>query len=122
MTTFEWSQEWSQEWSSYTGLTVYIPIYSPFLTFKCLTRLTAESILKLINNTRTKIFGNLIFEMKVVPYYGLFLNTICILRKLRMCFNDFFNLILLCKDIESRYGRTRARSFFSIVRVDSLTI
>ena len=38
-----------------------------------------------------------------------------------MFFNDFFNLVLVCKDIEARYGRTRTRDFFSTVRVVSLT-
>ena len=32
-------------------------------------------------------------------------------------FTDFFNLVLVCKDIEPRYGRTRTRGFFSTVRV-----
>ena len=33
--------------------------------------LIAESTQKFISNTRSKIFGNLIFEMKVVTYSGL---------------------------------------------------
>ena len=39
-----------------------------------------------------------------------------------MFFNDFFNLVLVCKDIEPRYGRTRTRDFFLTVRVVSFTI
>ena len=78
----------------------------------------AESTLKFINNTRSKIFGNLILEMKV---FVLFSNTICNLQQLRMHFNDFFNLVLFCKDIEPKYGRTRTRGFFSTVRVVSFT-
>ena len=33
-----------------------------------------------------------------------------------MFFNDFFNLVLVCQDME-RYGKTRTRGFFSAVRV-----
>ena len=32
-------------------------------------------------------------------------------------FNEFFDLVLVCKDTEPRYGRTRTRGFFSAVRV-----
>ena len=50
-----------------------ILIYSPILTLKCLTftmiGLTAESTLKFLNGTR--IFGNLLLEMKVAPQSGL---------------------------------------------------
>ena len=84
-------------------------------------RLTAESTLKLIHYTRSKIFGNLILEMKVLPNLVLFLNTICNLQQLRMFFNDFFNLVLVCKDIELRYGRTRTNGIFSTVRIVALT-
>ena len=35
--------------------------------------------------------------------------------------NDFFNLVLAGKDIETKYERTRTRRFFSTVRVLSLT-
>ena len=41
----------------------------------------------------------------------------CNLQQLRMFFSDFFNLVLVCEDIEPRYGRTRTRDFFSTVRV-----
>ena len=37
-----------------------------------------------------------------------------------MMLNDFFNLILVYKDIEPRYVRTRTRGFLLIVRVVSL--
>ena len=40
-------------------------------------------------------------------------------------FNDFFNLFLACKDIESSYGRTKTRGirgFFSTFRVVSVTM
>ena len=52
-----------------------------------------------------------------MPNLVLFLNTICNLQQLRMFFNDFFNLVLVCKDIEPRYGRTRTRGFFSTVKI-----
>ena len=83
-------------------------------------RLIAESTMKLISDTRSNIFGNPIFEIKVVTQTGLFLNPICNLQQLRMLFNNFFKLVLAFKDIEPRYGRTRTRDFFSIVRVVSL--
>ena len=31
-----------------------------------------------------------------------------------MFFTDFFNLVLVCKDIEPRYGRTRTRGFWRV--------
>ena len=37
----------------------------------------------------------------------------CILQRLRMCINDFFNLVLVCKDIEPRNAKIRTRDFFS---------
>ena len=49
----------------------------------------------------------------------LFLNNICYLQQQTMFFNDFLNFFLVCKDIEPRCGRTRARGFFSTVRVVS---
>ena len=60
-------------------------------------------------------------KWKLLPNLVLFLNFICYLQQLRMFFNDFFNLILVCKDIEPRYGKTRAKGFFSSVRVVSFT-
>ena len=33
----------------------------------------------------------------------------------------FFNLVIVCEDIEPRYGRTRTRGLFSTVRVVSFT-
>ena len=39
-----------------------------------------------------------------------------------MVFNDFLNLVLVCKDIEPRYGRARTRGFFSMLRIAPLTI
>ena len=59
--------------------------------------------------------------MKVFPNIALFLNTICNLQQLRMFFDGFLNLVLVCKDIELRYGRTRTREFFPTVRVVSFT-
>ena len=38
-----------------------------------------------------------------------------------MVFHDIFNLVQIYKDIEPRYGRTRTRGFFSVVRVVSFT-
>ena len=35
--------------------------------------------------------------------------------------NDFLNLVLVCKDVEQRYGRTRTRGFFSTVRLFTFT-
>ena len=38
-----------------------------------------------------------------------------------MFLNDFFNLVLICKDIERKYQRTRTIGFFPTVRVVSFT-
>ena len=74
--------------------------------------LIAESTLKLINYPKSKVFGNPILEKKVgLKEFGL---GLIFLQKLRMFFNDFFNLVLVCKDIEPRYVRTRTRGFLSI--------
>ena len=59
--------------------------------------------MKLINDNRRKIFENSIFEMKVLPNLVSFLNTVWNLQQLRMFFNDFFNLVLVFKDIEPSY-------------------
>ena len=66
----------NSKWSDmmlFLGLTCFlvscdIPLCSPILTFKCsntfiITRLTAESTLKPINNSRSKIFGILLFNL-----------------------------------------------------------
>ena len=36
-----------------------------------------------------------------------------------MFLNDFFNLVLVCKDIKPKHGRTKTRGFFSTVSVVS---
>ena len=77
--------------------------------------LIAESIQKFINDTKSKIFGNLILETKLFPNLLLFLNTIYNLQQLTMFFNDFLNLVLFCKDIEPRYGRTRQEASFQLL-------
>ena len=79
--------------------------------------LITESTLKFINNTRSKIFGNLILEMKVVAWSSLIPKHYLQLTTIKNVFNDFFNLVLVCKDIKPRYGRTRTRGFFSTVRI-----
>ena len=61
----------------FLGLTSFlvsgdIPIPSPIYTFKYASRtfnkieLIAESTLKLVNDARSRIFGNAIFKMKAV--------------------------------------------------------
>ena len=80
----------------------------------------AESTLKLINDIRSKVFENPVFEMKVVTL-SLFLtsNSVCNLKQVRMFFSDFFNIFLVYKDIKPRYGRTKKRDVFLTVRVVS---
>ena len=56
-----------------------------------------------------------------LPNLVLLLNTICNLQQLRMFFNKFLDLFLVCKDIEPRYGRSSTRGFYSTVRVVSVT-
>ena len=70
--------------------------------------LIAESTLKLINKTRSKTFENAIFEMKVVTYSGLNFKPL----QFTTVVDVFFNLVLVCKDIKPRYGRTRTKDFF----------
>ena len=77
--------------------------------------LIAESTPKRINNIRNKVFGNLIFEMKVVTSSGLIFKCFCNLQQLRMFFSDFFNLALVCKDNEPRHGRTRTKASFLLL-------
>ena len=60
-------------------------------------------------------------KWKLLPNMVLFLNIIWNLQQLIIFFNDFFNLVLVCKVIGTRYWRTRTRGFFSIVRIVSLT-
>ena len=80
----------------------------------------AESTLKLINDIRSKVFENPVFEMKVVTF-SLFLtsNSVCNLKQVKMFFSNFFNIFLVCKDIKQRYGRTKTRDVFLTVRVVS---
>ena len=77
--------------------------------------LIAESTLKILNNTKSKIFRNLIFEMKVVSYSGLIFKHFMHFTINMNVFNDLFILVLVCKDIEPRFGRTRG--FFSTVKI-----
>ena len=95
----------------------YIPVSHTFTVIV----LTAESILKFINDTRSKIIRNPIFEMKVVTESGLIFEHYLQFTTIKDVFNDFFNLVLVCKDTEPRLGRTRTRSFFSTVRTVSFT-
>ena len=67
-----------------------------------------ESTLKFTKDAKNKIFGNPIFEMKIVTYSGLIYKYYSH-SKLRMSFKDFFNLVL------------EARDFFSTIRVVSFT-
>ena len=69
-------------------------------------RRIAESTLKLINDTRSKIFGNEIFERRYLTTYNL--------QRLHIFLNGISNLVLVCKDIEPR---SKTRSFFSNVKV-----
>ena len=58
----------------------YIQVSSTFT----ILGLIAESTLKGINNTRSKIFGSTISEKKLLPNLVLFLNTICILQQAKI--------------------------------------
>ena len=53
---------------------------------------STESTLKLISNTKSKIFGNPIFELENVVNLVLLLNVARNLQELRMSLIDFFNL------------------------------
>ena len=67
-------------------------------------------ILKLINSIRSKIFGIAFFEMKDVTWSGLLFKYYLQYT----FFNDFFDLVLVFKDTESR---TRAKGFYLSVRL-----
>ena len=77
------------------------------------------TIIELIAETTPEVRSLGIWSLKwrLLPNLVLFLNTICKLQQLRMFFDYFFNWVLVCKDIEPRYRRTRDRGFFSTVRV-----
>ena len=59
----------------------------------------ADSTLKFIKDTKSNIFGNPIFDRKVVTLSGLIIKLFTIIT-IKNYFNDFFNLVLVCKDIE----------------------
>ena len=84
--------------------------------------LIAEFTLKLKNDIRGLGLGIWSLKWKLLSNLVLSLNTISNLQQLRMFFNDFFNLVLVCKDIEPRYGRTWARSIFSTFRFWNFTL
>ena len=65
-----------------------------------ITGLIAESTLKLVNDTGITIFGNPIFEMKVVTFSGLTFKHYLQFTIVKDVFNDFFNLVLVCNDFE----------------------
>ena len=48
---------------------------------------------------------------KLLPNMVLFSNTICIFQQLVMFFNDFFSWTIVCKDIEPKYERNKAKDF-----------
>ena len=83
---------------------------SKFLTHFTIMKLIGESTLTLISDTRSKIFGNVIFEKK-----GITLSGHIFKYRLQFTTTDlqhFLNLVRICKDIEPRYERTRKRDFF----------
>lgn len=89
----------------------------------------SESALKLISDTKKKIFRNPIFEFiwgsdlwiyscyLIWPYFKPYLH----LPRIKDVFNDFFKLVLVCKDFEPIYERTIRWSFFPTVKVVSST-
>ena len=84
-----------------------------FLKIFTVISIITESTLKLINDTRSNIFGNAVW---------VYLNTTSYLDQFMMFFNDFFNLVPVAMNIiKSSYGKTRLRDFFSTFRVISLT-
>ena len=71
------------------------------------------------SDTRTKIFGNLIFEMKFFAQSVLILKHYLYFATI----NDVFYkclLVTVCNDFEPRHGRTLIIRFFSTVKVVSL--
>lgn len=79
-------------------------------------KLIVESTLIIINDTRSKIFGNAIFERKGVTLRGLIFKCLLQFTTIKDVFlKNFFNLFPTCKDIELRYEKTRTKVFFSTV-------
>ena len=68
-----------------------------------------ESTLKLISNTKSKIFGNPVFELENIINLVLLLNVARNLQELRMSFIDFFNLF--STDIPLLYLLTTSKIF-----------
>ena len=64
------------------------PIYSPILKFNCshIHNNRTHCTLKLINVTRSKIFGNPILEMKDAAYSGLILKDCLQFTKIKNIF------------------------------------
>ena len=50
-------------------------------------------VLKLINDTRTLIFGDGVFDLKGVTQSGVTFKCYCQFTELAMSFNGFFNLV-----------------------------
>ena len=81
----------------------------------------AESTPKLKTSSEVTSLRMRPFTWKLFPNLVLFVNTIYTKQQLRIFVIDFLNLVLVCKDVEPGYGRTRTGGFFSAVRVVSLT-
>ena len=77
--------------------------------------LIAESKLKLMNDNKSKIFGDPIFETEVVTESGLISKHYLQFTIIKDFFNDFFKFLPICKDSEPRYGSTRTKGFLSTV-------
>ena len=67
--------------------------------------------MKFINDTRSKIFGNSIFEMKVCYLIWSYFKRCLQFKKIKDV------LLTVSLMVFYRYGRTRTRGFFSTVRV-----
>ena len=82
--------------------------------------LIADTILKFINYSRYKIFGYRFFKSERNKTGLTYLKVFFSLQQFKTQLNACCNLVLVCKDIIPKYGRTRSKHFFSNVGTFSL--
>ena len=80
--------------------------------------LIAEATLKFINNSRYKIFGYRVFKSERIGKLGLTFKLISSLQQFKTPLIACYNLVLVCKDITPKYGRTSSKRKFSFLDIE----
>ena len=106
--TVAWCFEPLSRRHNYIFLKSYIQVSDNF-TIK---GLIAKSIMKFIYSTICKVFGYRFFAMEKVVKPCLTFKKNSSLEKFETHFNAYCSLVLFCKDIIPKYGRTRSKHFF----------